>query len=55
LIPDESPLVKEALSRLTPQERAARTLRLRVNLNLSLKKLTLDKQDWVTAEQVLKY
>jgi hypothetical protein len=52
LIPEENDYVKEALARLSPQERAARTLRLRTNLNLGLKKITLDEKDWVTPEQV---
>jgi ubiquinol-cytochrome c reductase subunit 7 len=55
LIPDETPFVQEAIRRLPPQVQAERLYRMRTALNLSLKKMTLPKEEAVTAEQDVPY
>ena len=52
LIPDESELVQEALSRLEPQQQADRLFRIRRALNLNMKKISLEPFEQTTSEQV---
>lgn len=53
LIPDESAFVQEALQRLTPEQRMQRLYRIRRGLNLSLKKISLPKEEWTKPHEVL--
>jgi hypothetical protein len=53
LIPEENSIVKEALQRLTPQQQVERQFRIRRALNLNMKKIQLDSEECVTAEQVI--
>jgi ubiquinol-cytochrome c reductase subunit 7 len=55
LIPDESPLVQEALRRLTPQQRAERTYRFRRALAINVKKTVLPEAEWIKPEQDVPY
>ena len=52
LIPDESELVQEALSRLDPHQQQQRLFRIRRALNLNMKKISLEPHEQTTAEQV---
>ena len=52
LIPEENEMVQKALKRLSPEQLSQRTFRFRRALNLSLKKISLPKEEWITADQV---
>ena len=52
LIPEETPIVEEALSRLSPREYSDRLFRIRRALHLSMAKDTLPEWDWVSAKEV---
>ncbi|KAJ3302250.1 Cytochrome b-c1 complex subunit 7 [Kappamyces sp. JEL0829] len=55
LVPEENEIVKEALNRLSPQERLARTFRFRRALNLSMKKISLPPSEWTKPEEDVRY
>ncbi|KAJ3292474.1 hypothetical protein HK104_005282 [Borealophlyctis nickersoniae] len=55
LIPEETPVVQEALRRLPPREYYDRLFRFRRALNLSANQTELDPQDWTKPEQDIPY
>jgi ubiquinol-cytochrome c reductase subunit 7 len=52
LVPEEGPVVKEAIRRLPPKAYYDRLYRFRRALNLSMKKDVLPKEEWTKAEEV---
>ncbi|KAJ1555128.1 Cytochrome b-c1 complex subunit 7 [Nowakowskiella sp. JEL0078] len=52
LIPEENPLVQEAVRRLPPREFQDRLYRFRTAFNLNIGHNELPKKEWVTAEQL---
>lgn len=52
MIPEENEIVQEALRRLSPQEKAKRTFRIRRALNLNMKKAYLPESEQITAQTV---
>ncbi|KAL2914349.1 Cytochrome b-c1 complex subunit 7, mitochondrial [Polyrhizophydium stewartii] len=55
LIPDEGPVVREALRRLPPHEFQERNFRFKRAIYLSLTKAELPKEEWTTAETDIAY
>ncbi|KAI9338152.1 cytochrome b-c1 complex subunit 7 [Obelidium mucronatum] len=55
LIPDEGPLIQEALRRLSPAEREARLFRFRRAFALSTSQTELELQDQIPASQDTPY